>query len=204
MWCSSIFFPCCHLPAYLESRFFQIKYFITNEIWYCIFLGCSVWTTTLTPKCHKCLEIMPSLCREQMGPEWVVWLLSEFSRPTCYHVNGLMSIKPCDTMASLWKQSGFFDPILEALTLTYRGLDVGKPGLLFWRYSDIDINILQIGGTIRWTVLSPSLASGPPLFSGSWGKTQLYKIAVWSWYLLKGHVCQSPKAFSYMWTRSCP
>ena len=174
---------------------FQPHILIPIEILHSVFVGCRVWTT-LTLKCHTCSQIIPSLCREQVGPEWAVCLPSECCRPTGCHGNALMPIKHCDTIAYFWGQRGFFDAIWDALTLTHRGLAYEYLELLFWRFVDTDeMKMHQMGGSNWCSVLSPSLDSGPQLFSGSWHKTRLYRISVWSRYILKGPLCHPLQDF---------
>ena len=72
-------------------------------------LGMQCLNNNLTPKCHTCLWITPSLCWEHGGSECEVCLTSEYSRPTCFHGNDLMPIEPCDTISYLWQQRGMLE-----------------------------------------------------------------------------------------------
>ena len=55
-----------------------------------------------------------------------------------------------------------------------------------------------MGGTIWPTVLSLFLASWTPFSLCSTTKHQLYRLDVWSCFILKGRVSQTPQFFSYM------
>ena len=72
MWCFSSHFPCFYYPGYLVVALFQSHIFFSNEILFCVFIGCSVCKATLILKCHTYSGKEPSLCREDLGPEWVV------------------------------------------------------------------------------------------------------------------------------------
>ena len=54
-----------------------------------MFLGCSVWETTLTLKCRTCSGKGTSLCREQVGPEWAelpsLWKVQDSWFPQQWH-----------------------------------------------------------------------------------------------------------------------
>jgi len=105
-------------------------------------------------------------------------------------------MEPCDTIACLWEKRGMFECIWEALKLTHRGLDDEHPKLWFWRYVDTEVRkIPQVDGTIWSIVSAPSLASGPPLSSGTWCKTRLYRIDVCSCYCYRDKCANHLKDF---------
>jgi len=162
----------------LWTSVFTPHIFIPNVILQCVFVGCSVGTTTLTLKWHTFSWITSSFCREQVGQSGLL-TSSECSRPTGFHGNALMPMEPCDTIAYLWEQRNLLESLQEALTLTHVELHDENPEFWFWRYVDTDVKkIHQVGDTIWWRVLSPSLVSGSPFSSGSWAKTRLYMIDV--------------------------
>mgnify|MGYP001365136846 CR=1 FL=1 len=70
-------------------------------------------------------------------------------------------------------------PMWKALILTPHVLDNGHPEIFLWGILIlIQRMIHQICGILIQTVLSPSLASWPPLTSGSRAKYRLYNLVV--------------------------
>ena len=131
------------------------------------------------PEVPHMLRKEPSLCREQMRPEWGNCINSEKSRPIGCNSSRKTPIDPCDTTASLWEERGVLGPMWDALTLTPRGLDDLHSELLFWKYVDTDVKDDPSGGGSIWqAVLPPTLASCPPLASISQAKHRLYSLAL--------------------------
>ena len=110
MWCSSTLFPCVPYPGYLGNGSVSITYFHSKRD----LILCIQWMQCLNnnvdPKCHIFSWKKPSLCREQVGPEWAISLLSECSRSTGCHCHGMTPIEPCDTIGSLWEEGVCLSP----------------------------------------------------------------------------------------------
>ena len=71
MWCSSSPFLVFIIQATWWLSIFLSHIVFLNEISYCVFLGCSIWKTTVTLNCHTFSGKEPSLCREQVALGWV-------------------------------------------------------------------------------------------------------------------------------------
>ena len=138
LWYSSSLFPCFNYPSYLGCESFSITYLIPNWILYCGFLGRMFdkthWPWSATHVLGK--------SNHSVGSRWaeIGWrcLPSERSRTTVCHGNGMTSIKPCDTTASLLELRVMRAPMCEIFTLTLQELNDGHPELWFWSYVDTE------------------------------------------------------------------
>ena len=160
-------------------------------------MRCSVCKAMLTQKRHTILGKVKSLCRGQVdfplkGPNQLVTMAMEL------HPLNLVTHALCKRRGA-WRGH-----MWDVLILTTRGLYDGHTEQLLQRHIDTYVKMIhQMGGTIWWTVLPPSLASWPPLASVSWAKHQLYTLAVLSWHFLQVLWADHVKSFPTWEKDSC-
>jgi len=200
---SSLLFPCFNYPGYFGSGSISHTYFHFNwDIIICIpwmqFLKKIYGLCTATHAQGKGYNYVE---RRWVQIGWNI-VHSVNSRPAGGHGNGKMPIKTCVQSTNLGCERSQLGIMWEYLTLKHRGYDDGHPEFLFWRYVDADVkNDPSGGGTIWQTVLSPYLVSWPKLSSVYQSRYWLYRLDVWSWYIIKGPVSQK-LIYSYMWIKT--
>ena len=117
---------------------FQCHMFLPKQILHCVFLGCSVWTSTLILKHHRCSGKEPSL-ESRWALSGQSCLPSEAFRPPGCNGSCMMPIAPCNTTSSLWDMRSIMGHLWEDLTLAEWVLDNGNPELFFYRYVDTNV-----------------------------------------------------------------
>ena len=158
----------------------------------------------LTLNCHTCSGKEPSLCREQVSPEWAELPSDWKVQVNCCHGNGKMPVMPYDTTVTLGDKMCILGCMWDDLTLTPRGLEYGQPVPLCWRYVDNDVKDDQSDG---WKNLKKKIIS---VFIHV--ATTFISLPRWTWILQscflimvyhKGTCDLTTRVFSYTWKMTC-
>ena len=132
---------------------------------------------------------------------WAQCLQSGFPRTSYWQTgcrnNGMTHMEHWGPMGTLWQERSLWGSMWEALTLIPRGLDDGHPELLFSRYGDTEVkdDPSDRWYILIWKVWPPSLTSWPSLTSVHQARHLLYRLAVWSWYILRDQWANNLKSF---------
>ena len=94
--------------------------------------------STLKVNCQICSMKEPSLLREWVSPEGVVFPSLSMVKANSFPGHDIMPIETFDT-DSLCDEREVMDPMWESLTLKFRVFDNGHPEIWFWSYVDIDV-----------------------------------------------------------------